>query len=155
MSTPTDLGLLVKELSRLNRHLGTAMAEELGIHWSDLQALEDLSSDGPMGPVEVGRRLGIGSAAATALADRLETAGHVRRERHPVDRRRVTLTPTDHAGTEAMRVLGPLIEDVAAVGEQLTEHERDTVAQYLADVLAVYRRHLRLGAPDAPERIGG
>ena len=149
MSSPWELGLLIKELVRLNRHLGTAMAEDLGIHWSDFQALDDLSSEGPMGPAELGRRLGLGSAAATALADRLEAAGHVRRERHPVDRRRVALTPTEHAGTEAMRVLGPFVMDLAAVAERMSAAERDVVAGYLQEVLRVYRQHLGL-PEDAP-----
>lgn len=142
MSSPGDLIALIKELGTLNRHLGIHMARELGIHTSDLEALDDLGSGDPIGPAELGRRLGLGSAAATALADRLERAGHIRRERHPDDRRRIALLPTAHAGAEAMRVLGPFVRDLESVAERLPPETRETVAQYLREVLEVYRRHL-------------
>ena len=153
MSSPEDLDALIRELGSLTRRLGAHMADQLGIHTSDLEALDDLSTDGPMGPVELGRRLGLGSAAATALADRLERSGHVRRERHPEDRRRIALTPTEHAGAEAMRVLAPFVGDLRAVAERLSPEARDTIAQYLNDVLAVYRLHL--GPPGDGERRPG
>ena len=142
MSSPDELSLLIREIVRLNRHLGIAMADELAIHTSDLQALDELAGSEPIGPAELGRRLGLGSAAATALVDRLERAGHVRRERHPADRRRVALVTTQHAGAEAMRVLAPYVGDLRAAAERLSEQDQAVVAAYLRDVIAVCRRHL-------------
>ena len=72
------------------------LARRLGIGITDVSALEHLSSASePLGPVELGHRLGIRSASATALVDRLEQSGHVHREPRPDDRRRVALVPSD------------------------------------------------------------
>ena len=74
------------------------LARRLGIGITDIAALEHLSSAAqPLGPVELGHRLGIRSASATALVDRLEQSGHLRREARPDDRRRVALVPSEHS----------------------------------------------------------
>jgi DNA-binding MarR family transcriptional regulator len=85
--------------------------------------------------------VGLGSAAATALVDRLERAGHVERRPHEHDRRRQVLAPTAHAEEELWRVLGPLVRGVDGLADELDEGERAAVARFLAGVAALYRRY--------------
>src|SRR3954469_4880751 len=70
-----------------------ARAHNLGRN--DLNAIMWISAgtqSGRPGTVgELGARRGVVPPAVTALVDRLETAGHVRRTRDPGDRRRVTV----------------------------------------------------------------
>jgi DNA-binding MarR family transcriptional regulator len=47
-----------------------------------------------VGPKELAERLGIQSSSVTALLDRLERAGHIRREASPSDRRALIVVPT-------------------------------------------------------------
>jgi DNA-binding MarR family transcriptional regulator len=118
---------------------GRVLAERLGTGVSDAEALRHLLTTGPTGPVELGRTLGIGSAASTALADRLERAGHVERRPHPADRRRLQLVPTERAGREVWAALSPLVTGLDAVEEGLPDADRAAVRRYLEGVLATYR----------------
>lgn len=120
---------------------GRTLAERLGVGANDATALQHLIVRGPTGPVDLGRLLGIGSAAATALADRLERAGHVERRPHPDDRRRLQLVPTERAAQDVWRALGPLVALLDGVEERLDPAERDAVERYLADVTGAYRAY--------------
>lgn len=113
----------------------------MGIGAIDLYALGDLLSGDPVGPVELGRRLGLGSAAATGLADRLEAAGHVTREPHPSDRRRLALVPTDQAREQLLGALAALDQDTRAMTNQLDARELDAVARFLQAAVALYEQH--------------
>lgn len=115
-----------------------ATARRLSLGVSDLQALEHLFTDrGSLGAVELGHRLGMTSASATALVDRLERAGHLVRESDASDRRRKRLVPTEHAEREALGVLGPLIAALNDAAAKLTDKEAGTVARYLLEVAGI------------------
>ena len=68
----------------------TAVAEQLGLHGTDLKALQLLGHES-MSPGALGEQVGLTGAAITALIDRLEQAGYVVRERDTEDRRRLTV----------------------------------------------------------------
>jgi DNA-binding MarR family transcriptional regulator len=111
------------------------MAARLGIGVSDLHALERLMLDGPVGPAEISTALGIRPASATALVDRLERTGHVRREPHAFDRRRLVLVPTEKALTDGWAAVMPLVASLEAAAEGLDEDQRRAVALYLDRVI--------------------
>jgi DNA-binding MarR family transcriptional regulator len=117
---------------------GRTLAERLGVGVSDATALQHLLLTGPTGPAQLGRRLGIGSAAATMLADRLERAGHIERRAHPGDRRRRVLVPTDRAGEQVWAVLEPLVTGLDAVEGDMDEAERAAVRRYLDAIRRAY-----------------
>ena len=77
------------------------------------------------------------SASATALADRLERAGHVTRRPHPSDRRRQTLAPTEHAVSEVVAALRPLIGALNSAAAELTPQEAVVVAGFLRQAAAI------------------
>lgn len=101
-----------------------------GLGRSDMNAIMWVSSGAAAGrPVTVGElaaRLGLGAPATTALVDRLETAGHVRRTRDPGDRRRVTITMEPRALTLARDYFVPLGSTMsdAVAGTSDTDLER-------------------------------
>jgi len=123
----------LRPLMRAAHEADQAMARRLGLGVTDVQALDHLLA-APMGPGELGARLGLRPASATALVDRLEAAGHVERRRHPEDRRRQVVVPTEHATREAFAVLGPLLAELRAAGEELTPQERRATARWLRRV---------------------
>jgi DNA-binding MarR family transcriptional regulator len=119
-----------------------ALGRKLGLSPNDLSAMEHLlEGGGDLGPVELGHRLGIRSASATAMVDRLEEAGHLQRLPHPTDRRRRVLHVTESATTELVKTIGPVITDLTAVSTALSEAERQTVVRYLASVATVLWKH--------------
>ncbi len=81
----------------------TAIAEELGLHGTDLKALQLLGQES-MSPGALGEQVGLTGAAITALIDRLEQAGYVVRERDAGDRRRITV----HAVPAKLRAVDKL-----------------------------------------------
>ena len=128
-------------VTRTTQDANLAFAARLDLGRSDVAALELLMNEGPLGPVELGDRLGMRSASATALVDRLEAAGHVARVRHPDDRRRVTVVPTEHAREEAGAAIGPLLAALRAAAARLRADERAVVVGYLEEVAAALRAY--------------
>jgi DNA-binding MarR family transcriptional regulator len=129
--------------------LGRAFAVRHHLHptdWSALLAVIQGDRVGtPLTPGELGERLGISSGATTAVVDRLERAGHVRRERDDRDRRRLTL----HREESAIALLAAFSEpldaamDAIVVGYECAELE--VVQRFLGDAIgqvSEYRRSL-------------
>jgi hypothetical protein len=70
-----------------------AVAKWGGVNSTDLQCVGLLMSEGPATPGELAERSGLTAGGAiTAVIDRLESVGFVRRDRDAADRRRVIVT---------------------------------------------------------------
>ncbi|QWF80719.1 MarR family winged helix-turn-helix transcriptional regulator [Amycolatopsis sp. CA-230715] len=134
MSEPAAL---IGELIRLSTPVGRTLAGELGVSVNDLAALHHLVGRTPLGPAELGRRLGMSTASATALVDRLERGGYLRRRPDPRDRRRIVLEATEAIAERSMAAIAPLAEAVAAI--PLDDDAREAVTSYLDEVLAAMR----------------
>ena len=131
----------LREVTRANAEITHELARRLGLGANDMAAMDHLLQGGPCGPAELGKLLGMRSASATALVDRLEAAGHVERRPHPTDRRRLVVEPTPHAVEEVLGVIRPLVANLDAVAGEFAPDERRVVARYLnrvSEVLASY-----------------
>ncbi len=118
-----------------------------GLHPTDVRALIHLLDAGRAGvsatPGWLGAQLGVNSASTTALVDRLERLGLVRRERDTQDRRRVLLAVQDQAVALGWSFFGPLIREMVGAMRSFDEAELDTVRRFLLamrDVAAAGRR---------------
>jgi DNA-binding MarR family transcriptional regulator len=111
-----------------------ARAHDLGRN--DLNAImwisEGTRSGRPITAGELATRLGLGAPATTGLVDRLENAGHVRRQRGPDDRRKVTIVMQPSALQLAKNFFVPL-------GEQMHKTVADISPQDLERVATVVR----------------
>jgi len=143
--TPEQVSRALWDVTRANQDANLAFAARLALGRNDVAALEVLMNEGPLGPVELGHRLGMRSASATALVDRLEAAGHVERVRDPEDRRRITVVPTAHAHEEAGAAIGPLLAGFHAAAARLSPEERAVVVGYMEEVTAALRAYSALG----------
>lgn len=127
----------MRELLRAGRQMQSAMARRLRLGETDLVAMDELvSSPQALGPVELGHRLGIRSASATVLVDRLEAAGHLRRQPHASDRRRVVLQVSDSARAEVGNTLTPLLVAIGEIADRLDACEAQVVLAFLQEVTA-------------------
>ena len=109
------------------------------------------ASDG-LTPGQLGDRLSLSSGAVTALVDRLERLGWVRRDRHPTDRRSVIVRKAGSAESEVERIFAPLMKAMTAAAGQLSPAERDACVRFLegaTDAVAARARELR-GSGQAP-----
>jgi DNA-binding MarR family transcriptional regulator len=100
-----------------------------------------MTATAPVGPVDLGTRLGISSGSATGLVDRLEAAGHVKRHPHPADRRRLVLSPTDRSIGLVLDQLRQLIERMDELAQEFEPSERSTIERYLRGAADRIRAH--------------
>ncbi len=143
-TTAAEIGVALRRLLLAGREMQAEVARKMGVRLADVQAVDVVVSAGqPTGTVELGQRMGIRSASAAALVDRLAAAGHLTRRPHPTDRRRVTLEATDHARTEVRQALAPLLDEIAAISGGLDDDQAGTVLAFLADVTAAMRAYAR------------
>ncbi len=139
-TTVKDASVAVRALLRSGHELQTALAERLGMGVTDVQAIDELvSSSTPLGPVELGHRLGIRSASATVLVARLERAGHLARAGHPEDGRRISLVVTDSARAEVRAALRPLIDSFDRMTRELEPAQRAAVVTFLRELTGMVR----------------
>ncbi|MBB4927225.1 MarR family transcriptional regulator [Kitasatospora kifunensis] len=118
--------------------LGTEFAQRNGLHPTDLRALicllDAARTRTAATPGWLGRQLGLNSAGTTALLDRLERLGHVRRVRDDRDRRRVLLEVDERAVALGQSFFGLLIAEVVAATRTLSDSELAAVRGFLAAV---------------------
>ena len=87
-------------------------------------------------PTWLAGQLRMTTASGTALIDRLERAGHVRRVPRTDDRRRVDLAVTPSAKELGWSFFGPLIDATVGVLAVRTAADRAVIDSFLADMLA-------------------
>jgi DNA-binding MarR family transcriptional regulator len=89
MAVKASLRELRNQLSLLNHQVGA----RLELKDADLDCLELITTDGPLSPSALARRVGLHPATMTGILDRLQRGGWVVRERDPeaADRRAVTV----------------------------------------------------------------
>ncbi|MBT2210786.1 MarR family winged helix-turn-helix transcriptional regulator [Actinomadura sp. NEAU-AAG7] len=86
-----------------------ATASKAGMNVTDAQCVNALSLDGPQTPGQLAQLMGITTGGAiTAVIDRLEKAGYVRRTRDPDDRRRVIVEPVEENLARFGRYFAPI-----------------------------------------------
>jgi DNA-binding MarR family transcriptional regulator len=146
-----EINLALRRILQAGREMQSALARRLGVRVTDVQAVDHVvSSVDPIGPVELGNRLGIRSASATVLVDRLVAAGHLTREPDPQDGRRVTLRSTDHARQEIRQALTPLVDRVEQIAGQLDDDQVRTVLGFLHEVIEAMHDYATDVPPDRP-----
>jgi DNA-binding MarR family transcriptional regulator len=136
--TPHGLEQVLRDVLDLAARVRPALGRRLDVSPTEVLALDHLVRE-PMGTVELSRRLGLTSAAATVMAHRLEAAGHLQRQPHPQDGRRIVLSATPEARRRSLQEIRPMIEGFDSAAAKLTAEQREAVAGYLADVADALR----------------
>lgn len=146
-----ELGLLLRRLNVELDAVGQRFADAQGLNRTDVRALVAIMDAARRGEALTAGRLGeavdLRSASVTALVDRLERVGHVRRVRDPDDRRRVGLEMSDSAMAAGAEHFGGLARDLVAAMEGYTDEELAVVHRWLEDMTAVVTRHARTDPP--------
>lgn len=111
-----------------------AVADYLGINRTDLRCLDILDLRGDQTAGDLAREMGLSTGAVTAMLDRLEKAGYVRRLRDPEDRRRVLVATADLARERGREIYQPFEEVTVPMFARFTDEQ-----------LAIVRDFLKLG----------
>lgn len=126
------------EMDRIEEHA----AQALGVHRTDLRCMEILSRGRPLTAGEVAAATGLTSGAATALLDRLESRGYVRRVRDKRDRRKILIEVTPAARGKVAPVFARLMASAQDTFALFTRDELETVLKFLNRNRAVVFAHL-------------
>jgi hypothetical protein len=94
------------------------------------------------------------TASGTALLDRLERAGHVRRAPRTDDRRRIDIVVTASAKELGWSFFGPLIDATVAVLGARTPEQRAVIDSFLDDMVAALTELGRPRNGNGPTPIG-
>jgi len=137
-----DATVLLRDIRELSAAFETHLGGELTVNPTDLTAMEHLIQSGPLTPTDLARRLGVSTAAATTVIDRLTAVGHVTRTPNPADRRGVLVVPAPASVARAMGALMPMIMSIDKVLDSYSDAEKAVITDYLERVVAAYRQHI-------------
>ncbi len=110
----------------------TAWADRLGLSMADVKALELVLEFEPITTGQLACLAGISSGGTTAVIDRLEAAGFVVRDKHPLDRRIVVIRPVVNKCAEIERHMRSVAEEVAQIGAHYEREQLSAVHSFLA-----------------------
>lgn len=147
-----DLGLVlsVRELVLAGERYRTQLARDLlGIGPTEMIALGIVQVEGRQTPGELARKVGMTSASATELLDRLERARLVKREAHPTDRRKILVGLTPRA-QEAVTTVYRRLDAALADATSPDADARRVVTAFLHDAAAAIRDAADATDPAAP-----
>lgn len=115
-----------------------SLAKRLAIDAHGLEAMDNLIALGPLTPTELAHRLDISTAAMTLVLNRLEDAGHIRRERHPNDGRKLLVIASEASADQAQNMVLPLVEGVEALIASMSASEREIASRFVDELIRLY-----------------
>jgi DNA-binding MarR family transcriptional regulator len=126
------------------------IAERMGINRTDHRVMEVLNRLGPLTAGDLARESHLTTGAVTAVLDRLEDMGYVRRVRDTEDRRRVLIERTREGNKTGMRYYGPFVNRTFESMAKYSEEELAVVRDFMRSAAALSEEYAReLRADDA------
>ncbi len=130
-----------------------AVADQLGLHITDLTCLRTLRDRGRATAGELATELGLSTGAVTRMIDRLHRGGFVRRVRHPHDGRRVIVELVPGAEGSVVGLFAGQAAHITEEAADLNENELRLLLDYVRERTEVSRdeadRLRREGKPHA------
>lgn len=130
------VGRLVMRFQDSSQKFDAEVGRLYGLNPAELHCLSFLSQ-APRPANAIAREVRLTPAAVTALVDRLERRGYVRRRADPDDRRKVLVTPTAMTAALAAATYGLVAEAGAKVLSKYGDAELRVLVRLLSDVIAV------------------
>jgi len=125
-----ELGDAVRASQRSTDKFDELVSQLLGVNRTDSRCLDILEQHGQVSAGELSHEAGLTSGAITAVIDRLERAGYVRRVADPGDRRRVLVEPTPKARQAGMELFGPLSEAAVTLMAGYTDEDLKLLIEF-------------------------
>jgi DNA-binding MarR family transcriptional regulator len=137
-----EASVLLRDILKLTSEFEATVSAALSVNRRDFDAMQHLIQNGALTPTEIAHRLGVTTAAATVIVDRLTAVGHVTRQPHPTDRRGVLVVPTPESVTQAMGRIMPLIMGVDRALDDFGTAEQAAITEYLRRVVELYKEQI-------------
>lgn len=115
-----------------------AAAREQNLHRTDFSCIGLLHRAGqPISPKQIIEALNLRSASGTALIDRLEKQGYIRRIPNPDDRRSVLVALNPEQAGEILQRYQDIEQSYRKVTADLTDTDLETIAGFLDKISAM------------------
>jgi DNA-binding MarR family transcriptional regulator len=131
------------QLALLNHNVGT----HLELRDVDLDCLDLIARHGPLSPSALARRAGLHPATTTGILDRLERGGWVTRERHPSDRRALTVHASRDRAADLYRLYAGMNDSMDQLCAGYTTEQLELLADFLQRTTSAGR--------DATDQLAG
>ena len=118
------------------------VAARVGLNSTDLECLDLLYLSGATTPGALARHTGLTTGATTAVVDRLERAGFVRRRRDGGDRRRVLVEVVPAGASRIQPLYERLGTRMAELNTQYTDDQLATIVDYLSRAFGAGSDHI-------------
>ncbi|MWV43181.1 MarR family transcriptional regulator [Paenibacillus sp. HJL G12] len=119
------------------------VAASLGLYNNDLKSVDILRETGPITAGELSKITGLATGSVTALIDRLEKVGYVRRANDPNDRRRVILVPEYEYKEEVGNTYRPLHQSMHELASSYTDEDLDLITQFIGKASAILEEQIK------------
>lgn len=144
----------LRELSSESDQIGRIFAVSHDVRPTDFRALLHImvaeTAGQPMTSGDLSQRMGLSGAAITYLVDRLIDSGHIRRDSHPADRRKVILRHAEPGMNTARLFFTPLGEHTHAAMAELPDADLAAAHRVFDALLAAMREfQTELGPSDS------
>ena len=118
-----------------------AAAAWLGINRTDSRCVDLLDRGGRMTAGQLAAAARLTSGAVTAVLDRLEAAGLVRRVNDPADRRRVLVEITPELARRSAPIFGPMVEEGTGWIAGYSDGQLETILDFMERNREILARH--------------
>ena len=152
MATSTELLAALRRFGLEDDRFDAIVARRFDTAPAEFKAMDHILATGGLTPGQLGDRLALTSGAVTALVDRLERLGWVKRVPHPTDRRSVIVSKASAKLSAGEQIYGRFAKALAQAADELTPSERAACVRFLqaaAEIAAEQARELR-GSDPAP-----
>ncbi|MCI7551411.1 MAG: MarR family transcriptional regulator [Actinomycetaceae bacterium] len=124
---------LSKIFSNINR-LEQEIAQDLGINFTDFRALSVLTRSGSIPVGHLAKAIGATAATTTAVLNRMEARGYIKREHSNHDRREVYVEISSEATNRLNSILTTPIAEIDGYVSSIDPNEQTAVTVYLEKV---------------------
>lgn len=118
------------------------VAAALGLYNNDFLSIDILREKGPITAGELSKLTGLTTGSVTALIDRLEKKGYVRRENDPKDRRKVIIVPLYEHKEDVIDTYQPLHTAMVKLAASYTDEELALISQFLGKASTVLEEQM-------------
>jgi DNA-binding MarR family transcriptional regulator len=130
------------------------VGRRFGLNAAERHCIAVLAAKGPQSASAVARHVRLTPAAVTALLDRLEGRGYLRRRPDPDDRRRILVEAAEATETVTRDAYQPIAEAGARLLDRFSREELETVLRFVLGAEELQRRFAEEIVSAAPDPAG-
>jgi DNA-binding MarR family transcriptional regulator len=118
-----------------------AAAQSMGVNRTDAKCIDILDQHGRMSAGELAHQSGLTTGAVTAVIDRLERVGYVRRVADSADRRRVLVELTPRLRRMIEELMGPLGDEGFPLVDRYSDEQLELLIEFTRMGRELQERH--------------